>query len=150
MKITWMGTNALLVEAAGKRILFDPFVELRGADNPNTIDDFMEEEIIFITHGHFDHLYVVPHLLENGSNEPTIFCTKTPAETLEKFCEDTGMNVSVCINMFVKEVLRHHKLPFEVATDPFYSKEHMEELEKRVADMRAGKNMHEHELIEAD
>ena len=91
----------------------------------------------------------------------------------EKFCEDTGMNVSVCINMFVKEVLRHHKLPFEVATDPFYSKEHMEELEKKtpitnnflnkfyskehmeeleklVADMRAGKNMHEHELIEAD
>ncbi len=68
----------------------------------------------------------------------------------EKFCEDTGMNVSVCINMFVKEVLRHHKLPFEVATDPFYSKEHMEELEKRVADMRDGRNMHEHELIEAD
>ena len=68
----------------------------------------------------------------------------------EQFCEDTGMNVSVCINMFVKEVLRYHKLPFEVSTDPFYSKEHMEELDRRVADVRAGRNMHEHELIEVD
>lgn len=68
----------------------------------------------------------------------------------EQFCEDTGMNVSVCINMFVKEVLRYHKLPFEVSVDPFYSKEHMEELERRVADVRAGRNMHEHELIEVD
>ena len=68
----------------------------------------------------------------------------------EQFCEDTGMNVSVCINMFVKEVLRYHKLPFEVSADPFYSKEHMEELERRVADVKAGRNMHEHELIEVD
>ena len=32
----------------------------------------------------------------------------------EQFCEQTGMNVSVCINMFIKEVLREQKLPFEV------------------------------------
>ena len=68
----------------------------------------------------------------------------------EQFCEDTGMNVSVCINMFVKEVLRNHKLPFEVASDPFYSREHVEMLERRVADAKAGHNMHEHELIEVD
>lgn len=68
----------------------------------------------------------------------------------EQFCEEAGMNVSVCINMFVKEVLRHHKLPFEVAVDPFYSKEYMDELERRVADVKAGRNMHEHDLIEVD
>lgn len=32
----------------------------------------------------------------------------------EEFCSQTGMNVSVCVNMFVKAVLRDHKLPFEV------------------------------------
>jgi len=68
----------------------------------------------------------------------------------EQFCEAAGMNVSVCINMFVKEVLRHHKLPFEVSVDPFYSKENIAELERRIADAKAGKNMHEHELIEVD
>ena len=34
----------------------------------------------------------------------------------EEFCSQTGMNVSVCINMFVKTVLRDQKLPFEVKT----------------------------------
>ena len=32
----------------------------------------------------------------------------------EEFCAKTGMNVSVCVNMFVKAVLREQKLPFEV------------------------------------
>ena len=68
----------------------------------------------------------------------------------EKFCEETGMNVSVCINMFVKEVLRNRRLPFVVTTDPFYSNEHMTVLEKRIADMKAGQNVHEHELIGED
>ena len=35
----------------------------------------------------------------------------------EEFCARTGMNVSVCINMFVKVVLRDQKLPFEIKAD---------------------------------
>ncbi len=69
----------------------------------------------------------------------------------EKFCEDTGMNVSVCINMFVKEVLRRRKLPFEVSADPFYSAENMAELKRRIDEVNTGKStLKEHELIEAD
>lgn len=68
----------------------------------------------------------------------------------EQFCEDTGMNVSVCINMFVKDVLRNRRLPFVVTTDPFYDKEHIAMLEKRVDDMNHGRNMHEHDLVEVD
>ena len=67
----------------------------------------------------------------------------------EQFCEDTGMNVSVCINMFVKEVLRNHKLPFEVASDPFYSESNMRYLEGIARDIKEGKaHFEEHELIE--
>lgn len=32
----------------------------------------------------------------------------------EEFCDDTGMNVSVAINMFIKAVLRDSRLPFAV------------------------------------
>ena len=68
----------------------------------------------------------------------------------EEFCSQVGMNVSTCINMFVKAVLREQKLPFEVKADPFYSKENLAELKSRIEDLRAGRNIVEHELIEVD
>ena len=92
MNITWYGTNSLLIEAAGERILFDPFVELRGGEHPNTLDDFLNEKVIFITHGHFDHLFYIPELLAEG--DPTVFCSQTPAGTLERMAENTD-NVAV-------------------------------------------------------
>jgi hypothetical protein len=35
----------------------------------------------------------------------------------------------------------------EVSGDSFYSAEHISVLERRIADMKAGKNVHVHELI---
>ena len=68
---------------------------------------------------------------------------------VEIFCNETGMNVSVAINMFIKAVLREHKLPFEIKTDPFYSENNIKYLEKVVAEINEGKaKFEEHELIE--
>ena len=59
------------------------------------------------------------------------------------------MNVSVAINMFIKAVLREHKLPFEIKTDPFYSEENIKYLEKIASDIDTGKTkLEEHELVE--
>ena len=85
MFITWKGNASVLMEAGSERIVFDPFPELPGAANPNTLEDFLDEENILITHGHFDHLGFIPQLLEEG--DATVFCTKTPARTLEAFGE---------------------------------------------------------------
>ena len=68
----------------------------------------------------------------------------------ESFCNATGMNISVAINMFLKNVIQKQELPFKVERDPFYSDEHIERLEKRIADIKAGKNMQEHDLIEVE
>lgn len=38
-------------------------------------------------------------------------------------------------------------IPGEVSGNPFYSPEHISVLERRIADMKAGKNVHVHELI---
>lgn len=57
MKITWYGTASILLESEGERLLFDPFVELAGASNPNSLEDFVQETDICITHGHVDHLF---------------------------------------------------------------------------------------------
>ena len=35
----------------------------------------------------------------------------------EQFCNDTGMNISVAINMFIKAVLRESRLPFAIESD---------------------------------
>lgn len=72
-------------------------------------------------------------------------------KSFEIFCNETGMNVSVAINMFIKSVLREHKLPFEIKTDPFYSESNIKYLEKIVSDIKEGKaKFEEHELIEVD
>lgn len=72
-------------------------------------------------------------------------------KSFEAFCNETGMNVSVAINMFIKTVLREHRLPFEIKSDPFYSKSNIEYLEKIVEKINNGKSkLEEHELIEED
>lgn len=69
----------------------------------------------------------------------------------ERTFNDIGLSMSTAINIFLKAVVRENRIPFELSADPFYSKENMEELERRVADIRAGKStLKEHELIEAD
>ncbi len=96
MKITWLGTASVRIEAEGERILFDPFVQLLGGENPNSIDDFLQDEIICITHGHLDHLMEVPEFLEEeGSAEATIYCPKAAADTLAELVADTGNVVEV-------------------------------------------------------
>ena len=70
-------------------------------------------------------------------------------KSFELFCNETGMNVSVAINMFIKSVLREQKIPFEIKTDPFYSESNIKYLEKIVSDIKEGKaKLEEHDLIE--
>lgn len=72
-------------------------------------------------------------------------------KSFEMFCNETGMNVSVAINMFIKSVLREHKLPFEIKVDPFYSENNIKYLEKIITDINNGTaKIEEHDLIEED
>ena len=71
-------------------------------------------------------------------------------KSMEQVCSDMGLSLSAAFIMFAKKVGREHRIPFEVSTDPFYNEENIAELKSRVADVRAGQNMHEHDLIEVD
>lgn len=71
--------------------------------------------------------------------------------TAEKNLKEIGLSMSAAINIFLRKVARENRIPFELSNDPFYSKENMEELERRINDIRTGKSvMKEHELIEVD
>lgn len=69
----------------------------------------------------------------------------------ERTLNDIGLSMSTAINIFLKAVVRENRIPFELSADPFYSKENMEILEKRVTDVKSGKStLKEHKLIEVD
>lgn len=69
----------------------------------------------------------------------------------ERTFNDIGLSMSAAINIFLKTVVRENRIPFELSADPFYSKENMAELEKRVADINSGKStLREHELTEVE
>lgn len=69
----------------------------------------------------------------------------------ERTLNDIGLSMSAAINIFLKTVIRENRIPFELSADPFYSKANIDELEKRVSNLRTGKStLKEHELIKVD
>lgn len=73
-------------------------------------------------------------------------------EDLKKRMDDTckrmGMTSSTAYTIFAMKVTQEQRIPFEITADPFYSAENMARLNRAVSDIRAGRNMTEHELIE--
>lgn len=64
----------------------------------------------------------------------------------EEICEDIGMSISTAINIYLKRLVKERKIPFEIVADPI----HMKVIDRRIADIKAGKNTIEHELIEVE
>ena len=71
-------------------------------------------------------------------------------KTAEQVCDDIGMSMSTAIVIYLKKLGREKRIPLELTADSFYSTENMAILDKRIADMKAGKNVSEHELIEVE
>lgn len=67
----------------------------------------------------------------------------------EDFCEEVGLTPTAAVNIFARTVIRERRIPFEITTDPFYSKNNMERLRRGIEQLNAGKGQ-EHELIEPD
>ena len=70
-------------------------------------------------------------------------------DAFDEFCNDVGISASSAINMFIKKVLREHKIPFSISNDPFYSERNMSFLSEGIKELNSGKGV-SHELIEED
>ena len=59
---------------------------------------------------------------------------KEDKKGFENFCNKTGMNVSTAINLFIKNVLKEQKLPFEIKAQSYedYVYEKLKEVEDRM------------------
>ena len=65
----------------------------------------------------------------------------------DSFCSSVGLTSSAALNIFVKKVIREHRIPFEIECDPFYSESNMRFLRDGVEALNSGKGV-EHEIIE--
>ncbi len=83
MEIKWYGTASIEIKSQSGKILFDPFVPLKGSKVDVKIEDFDGYDTIFVTHGHLDHIVNIPEIVKRNPNVK-IYCTKTPYKTLNK------------------------------------------------------------------
>lgn len=85
MKLTWLGTAALLLQTDDTTVAVDPFP---GLPLHEPIDREIPDRALFeradhvlVTHGHFDHIQFIPVLYGGGSCP--VYATATPCRTLE-------------------------------------------------------------------
>ena len=58
MRVTWYGTATIGIDDGESKILFDPFVRRnKKLEYSTPLEGFAGFDGVFITHGHFDHLY---------------------------------------------------------------------------------------------
>lgn len=69
---------------------------------------------------------------------------------MEDTCKNMGLSMSAAFTLFATKVTREQRIPFEISADPFYSDEHMAMLAQRADDMKHGRNVSQHELIEVE
>ena len=83
MKVTWYGTATIGIDDGNTKLLFDPFVRmnLRMRKTTTQVDGFTGFDAIFVTHGHFDHIYSIPEIMRLDEKVP-VYCTETPKKTL--------------------------------------------------------------------
>ena len=81
MKVTWYKTASLLLETEDTRIVFDPYLQFPKPDNKLLVP-FRSAQVVFITHGHFDHIADIPKIYENLPVR--IYGTEAPLARLMK------------------------------------------------------------------
>ncbi|MBQ7688589.1 MAG: MBL fold metallo-hydrolase [Clostridia bacterium] len=81
MKITWYGTATIGIDDGETKLLFDPFVRMNRRLSTTPPEGFAGFDAIFVTHGHFDHIYWIPEIMRIDEKVP-VYCTRTPKDTL--------------------------------------------------------------------
>jgi L-ascorbate metabolism protein UlaG (beta-lactamase superfamily) len=83
VELTWFGTAGFRIKTDKHTILIDPYFsrnEKAFPRQPLKPSDIQDGEMIFISHGHFDHIYDVPTISSNIG--ASVYCGKGIGETL--------------------------------------------------------------------
>lgn len=117
MKVTWYGTASLIIEHEGTVIAVDPFLNFpydRKVDHSELAEKaFQRAQSVLVTHGHFDHIYNIPHIYRDMPVK--VYCTGTPAKSLinnglaeEKICRIHAGDVFSIGSLHIKAFQSKH------------------------------------------
>jgi len=91
MRLQWLGTAGFRIETDDQVFLIDPYLSRDPLSRPvQTLkpSDISDAGQIFISHGHFDHLYDVPAIM--AADKSSVYCSQTAAATLLREGVDSG------------------------------------------------------------
>lgn len=71
-------------------------------------------------------------------------------KNMEKTCKNMGLSLSSAFILFATKVTKEQRIPFEITADPFFCAENMARLKHAIDDIKAGRNLTEHELVEVE
>ena len=83
MDLIWHGTASVEMICGEGKLLFDPFVPLKGSPIKVSIDEYDGFSDIFVTHCHLDHVVDLPEIAKRNP-AVTIHCTQTPYAALRR------------------------------------------------------------------
>ena len=75
--------------------------------------------------------------MDNATVPITFHMDAELASNFKKACQELGLTASEAFTIFATKVARERRIPFEVAVDPFYSKQNIARLQKSIARMEA-------------
>ena len=86
----------------------------------------------------------------NESVNLSIRVNRELKENAETLFGELGMTLTTALNVFMRQAVRQGGIPFAVQVDPFFSEKNLAHIRRVAADMDAGRNVAEHDLIEVD
>ena len=87
--------------------------------------------------------------MEQGSVNLSIRVNKELKKNAEVLFNELGMNMSTAINIFMRQAVRQGGIPFNIQLDPFYNEANQAHLRRVAKDMDEGRNVAEHDLLDA-
>ena len=89
MKLTWFGTAGFQIKTDQFTILIDPYFTRNPQatpKQPRQTTDINQADLIFISHGHFDHIYDVPEIA--SQTKAKVYC----GEGIDTSLTNMGLN----------------------------------------------------------
>ena len=85
MELSWLGTAGFQIKTDKRVFLIDPYLSRNAAARPKqplAPEDLSETDQIFVSHGHFDHIFDIPAIASQAGCK--VYCCPVTARTLRQ------------------------------------------------------------------